>query len=292
MDKVNSFLDNIKERLTNPLFFSFLIAWILYNWDVTLALLWYDPPKTDKGHYDLIKYVSGHTSWWLSIWKPLLSAIAYTVLHPIFKQGIRLLNAWIERIGDKKLLMITRDGWVSGEKYYELKAKVEAKMGEVTLLTRDENAMRAELMEAKEKTEKARLEVEEMRRRLNDTIDKHTLETFPKLLQGLWDVQLSKTIAYRIEIKGTLWINSPEIEGDDDPFEIRGYCASGNKISFAVSNRSPINETEIATFLSTFYELEASKNGRLLEGIQIESKNPHSHVKFRRVVEKGKAPES
>jgi hypothetical protein len=81
----------IKERLANPLFFSFLVSWIFINWEVTVSLLWYNSELYPK-RGDLIKYIDDHTSNGKSVVAPILFAILYTIAMPFIKNGINALQ--------------------------------------------------------------------------------------------------------------------------------------------------------------------------------------------------------
>lgn len=42
MDKISEILNSVKERVSNPLIFSFLASWLVYNWKIPVALIWFD----------------------------------------------------------------------------------------------------------------------------------------------------------------------------------------------------------------------------------------------------------
>ena len=51
---MSEFIDALKSaanRLTNPLLFSLLCAFSIYNWEVVVALLWYDPDEIHREGY-------------------------------------------------------------------------------------------------------------------------------------------------------------------------------------------------------------------------------------------------
>lgn len=153
MEKINSILENIKERLSNPLIFSFLISWILINWDVTVALLWYDPPQVDKGHYSLIKYIADNTSWWNSIWKPLLFAIGYTALIPIIKQFVSTFYIIIENAGDRYKIRYSKEGYVSAKYHLEVQAAYEEQMKITSQIINASEDTKKELQDFRRKSE-------------------------------------------------------------------------------------------------------------------------------------------
>jgi uncharacterized membrane protein len=82
MERIQQAFDNLKERLNNPLVFSFIISWIFLNWKVTVALLWHDSSNDDNSHIKLINFIVENTSIYNSIVLPLGYAILYTFLSP------------------------------------------------------------------------------------------------------------------------------------------------------------------------------------------------------------------
>lgn len=124
MKKLSSILDNIKERISSPLVFSFALSWIFINWRVTVALLWYDPPKDSHGHLSLIDYIDLQLTPCNSFWLPLLFAIAYTFASPLVRNGIKAFYTWTKKWGDKWNLNISRESKIPMEKYLSLVSSV------------------------------------------------------------------------------------------------------------------------------------------------------------------------
>jgi hypothetical protein len=146
-EKIDSILDNIKERLSSPLVFAFLVAWIFINWKITIALLWYDPPQKDPGHYSLIQYISENSSWWMSIWKPLIMGCLYTFLSPLLKMFISAFQTWVNTISDDWNLSISRTGRIPIEKYLDMRTEAKMKTDELTQLIESESTIRKGIKE-------------------------------------------------------------------------------------------------------------------------------------------------
>jgi len=79
MESVNEFLKNFRERLSSPFFFSLIVSWILLNWRVTVALLWYNS-ELYPNEGDLIAFIESNTSFLNSLGYPLLGALLYVGL--------------------------------------------------------------------------------------------------------------------------------------------------------------------------------------------------------------------
>lgn len=95
MEKISDFLKDFLDRLSSPLFASFIISWIFFNWKVPVALIFYsfDDLKADgyKSFNDLILH-SVDTAH--GIIYPLLCALAYCFIFPLVKNVLLATNAW------------------------------------------------------------------------------------------------------------------------------------------------------------------------------------------------------
>jgi hypothetical protein len=99
MANVNDFskvLDDLKNRFGSRFIFSFTIAWLIYNWQITIALFWYDKTQFQaegcRSIFDFIKHqleINSNSS------KTLFTALIYTFGLPVSKG---LINIWDELI--------------------------------------------------------------------------------------------------------------------------------------------------------------------------------------------------
>lgn len=88
----------ISERLSSPLFFSFIISFFIYNKNLTLALLFYSNDTLLKLYgQDLICYISGEYAKANSVYHPFIIAIFYTFFSPIIKEIIDLFKEFISK---------------------------------------------------------------------------------------------------------------------------------------------------------------------------------------------------
>lgn len=126
MDKISDILDSIKDRLTNPLFVSFVVSWILCNWEITVVLLWYDE-RLWKGYENAFEYIYATRGWWKSLIFPGLLAIGYITLNPWLKNTIKLVNLFFDNWGGKHLEKMSGDVRVKfsefSDKFNELKER-------------------------------------------------------------------------------------------------------------------------------------------------------------------------
>lgn len=126
----------LRERFTNPLIFSFFIAWIFCNWHATIALLGYQFNEYDSLYgatvYHILKF---HTSWgW-----PIFFAILYTLFNPIIKNIIRVFYTYVNTKGETYNLLASKGGKVDINKYINLRKRVLERTKELETLIDEEN---------------------------------------------------------------------------------------------------------------------------------------------------------
>ena len=157
MDKISDIFKNIKDRLSSPLFFSFIFSWIICNWKVTIALLWYDPKQIEKEEFkSIFDFIYLNTDPWNTFYLPLILAIAYTILSPIVSNAIRLFNSQIDKIGENKNLEITKGSNIPIEKFLSLKENYDARTEVLEKIIKDENKTKEDY--EREHTERLKLE--------------------------------------------------------------------------------------------------------------------------------------
>lgn len=159
------FLSNIKERISSPLLFSFLISWIVYNWRVTIALLWYDPSPGVSEHLSLIKFIENETVCWKSVGVPIIFALLYTILSPIIKNLTSAFKTWNSKWGEQWNLDILKASNVSMDKYLTLRRASLDKEKELDQIIKDESLTQEKLKEISkalevERKEKAKIQTE------------------------------------------------------------------------------------------------------------------------------------
>jgi hypothetical protein len=126
MEKITNVFNEIKERLSNPLFFSFILAWLIINWNIPLSLLFYkiDELKLDgyNSYKDLIRKNYSVENY---LGKPALAAIIYTFGYPFLRNCILAFDAWIKSWGSIWRLKSSKDGKISVTQYMKLKHNYE-----------------------------------------------------------------------------------------------------------------------------------------------------------------------
>lgn len=113
MDSLKDFFKSLGERISNPLIFSFVIAWLAINWEVPVALLFY---KTEElkidNHTSYIELIKSLRNWWDFLLWPLFIALGYTFIFPFVKSTIVLFNEWLLKEQTNRALNLTKDASV------------------------------------------------------------------------------------------------------------------------------------------------------------------------------------
>lgn len=127
MDKITDFFQGLKERLNNPLIGSFIIAWLIINWQVPIGIIFYgnETLAVDgfKSKIDLIKNNYSETRYF---WLPLLAPLCYILSMPILRNLIQAYNTWKRRWGTNWNLKISKGGSVPVEKLIEVSTENES----------------------------------------------------------------------------------------------------------------------------------------------------------------------
>ena len=210
MDKVSDILKNIKDRLSSPFIFSFLLSWLVYNWQVTIALIWFNPDQIKRAGYtsifDLINCRISVTPSWT--W-PLLVAFLYTLVWPIVRNWFAFVQAWAEKWGDEGVLKRKREGVIPTAKYLKLRKEYD-KRSEIL----ERNIANEEATIASYESEKTkRLAAEQDKIELQNTIQQKDslLEEQRKSHSDLITLNEEKLASFKQEIAA--FTDSKTIEG-------------------------------------------------------------------------------
>jgi len=142
MEKLQDFTYQLKSRFANPLLFSFGCSWLIYNWQIVVALLWYDKSQFETSETSSIfQFISTQLDVEGSFCYPLLFALGYTVLMPLLKNLIRALYSWFNKWGEKWNLKISEGGKIPVEKYIKLRQEYTNRTKEIENVITSETEM-------------------------------------------------------------------------------------------------------------------------------------------------------
>ena len=121
MDKIQDFLKELRARFSSPFFSSFVLAWLIINWKIPIALLFYKLPEWQKEeHSTYISMIQQSVTSYKGIIAPLIAAVCYTLIAPILKNSIRALHAYLDTKGTNWSLTASKSGNISIDRYMQL----------------------------------------------------------------------------------------------------------------------------------------------------------------------------
>lgn len=214
MDKISEFFKELKDRISNPLFFSFIVGWIVVNWKIVVGLLFYSITQLEKdGYTSYQNLIITESNICNSFLWPFVIALGYTFLFPIIRNWIHIFNAWNQKWGTEKTLAISKDGKVSVNRYIQLRELYEKRKltieevleKEASYLKENENliSLNRELNEKIREKERE----EERRRYLND---------INQFMEGEWLFRIGTSNEDRKVVinKGNVYLNDDYSRGE------------------------------------------------------------------------------
>jgi len=179
MDKLNDIFKEIKQRLTSPLLFSFLLSWLIINWRVTIGLVLYKIEDLQKDKYesyaDLI--VKNYSPWHYYIY-PFIISVIYTFGFPFIRSGIKLFQSWLNRETDNRLFKISgtttvpMDRFIKDrELYLSNTIKLKEIMDKESEYLNESQTLRAE------------------RNQLQEQLNEYSTLSHNNFLNGYWDIK-------------------------------------------------------------------------------------------------------
>lgn len=96
MEVINSFFNNIKDKLTNPFFGTLILVLIIHHWELWYTLFNFDSDCTLQDKiFSIRTYINDNLSYILFMWEAL-QAIIYMFLGYLIIVGTRSLVIWVE----------------------------------------------------------------------------------------------------------------------------------------------------------------------------------------------------
>lgn len=124
-ETITDFVKDLKDRISSPFFSSFVISWIISNWKVSVAVLFYKQAELKvDGYASLIKLIQGEVDVKHGLFFPLGASFGYIIFYPLLKNLIIALLAWYKSWGSELELKYTK-GVVSIKKYLMLRQNLE-----------------------------------------------------------------------------------------------------------------------------------------------------------------------
>jgi len=191
MDKISEFFKELKDRFSNPLFFSFIVAWMALNWKIIVGLMFYKLPELkNDGYSSFLDLINKTSNIYNSLLYPFLIALLYTFLFPIIRNCIAMFNAWNQKWGNEKTLSISKDGKISVAKYIQLreiyekrKLTIEEVLEKESTYLKENETLKSDLSTSAMKAKKSEDEME-LIKYLND---------INRFMEGDWLIRIGSS---------------------------------------------------------------------------------------------------
>ena len=140
MDKITDFFKEIRSRFYSPFFSSFILAWIIINWRVPIALLFYKQSEWQAAeHTTYVGLIERRVTISSGILWPVISAVCYTLVAPLLKNLIQTLNAYLDAKGMDWTLTAAKKGKISVDRYIQLRASYKVQEDALLKIYEDES---------------------------------------------------------------------------------------------------------------------------------------------------------
>ncbi|MCG9910902.1 MAG: hypothetical protein MH137_06325 [Flavobacteriales bacterium] len=172
METIKEFIDSLKERFSNPFLFSFLVSFLICNWEVTLTLLFRDIDQIQAlGYETYYALIKSKVNFLSGLVFPILGALFYTFGFPFLRSGIQLFNSWLFKRTDKKNLEILEGSYIEINKYLTLRDDYTSKLKKLEEIINQEGVTFQKLIDEEKKNIELSKKVEEyetFRKQSND----------------------------------------------------------------------------------------------------------------------------
>lgn len=138
MDVFKPFL----QRLSQPILLSFCIAWIFWNWEIVVALCWYDAKNISRLGYDNhMEYIETLKDPMRNYIWPLCIAFLYPFIILVLNNFHTLVKKWEEKLFTK----IVKNATVPTDLYLDAQDQIEAKEKRISKFISKETEMEGQI---------------------------------------------------------------------------------------------------------------------------------------------------
>lgn len=273
-EKIKDIFNNIKERLSNPFLFSFLVAFLVYNWEITLAIFYNDSQQIKaegfKSIFEFVRYRWENSG---KIGMPIFIAIVYTFVFPVFRNLVNAFQTWIIKWGEDWNLKISKNSKIGIDKYLALRDNYIAKTKSLEEIIESESKFLIDIENKTKEVDTLKSENLEMKQRINEA--NTFLSTYKKtnIIRGNWNFtkyddnnKVIESYKYQINEDKILIINN---ESSYFQFEILHfyYLPFEKKIQF-IKKVHNFNELKVREKSEYFVCDLTYSNTRKLTGIE------------------------
>lgn len=157
-------------RLSQPIILSFCIAWLFWNWEIVISLLWYDSTSIKQlgfeNHAEYIKTLSNP-------WKNYVWPIIISLLYPGVLFALNSFITWIKKHEEKTFFKITQDASVPTKLYLDIQDQIDIKEKRISKFIAKESSMLGELNDLKIENQKLQSDLNTLSTEFKETKIEH-----------------------------------------------------------------------------------------------------------------------
>lgn len=276
MDKISDFSKELRERISSPFFFSFIVAWLIFNWKLWVGLFFYSNAELKvDGYNSYIDFVSKNLTGINTIWKPASVALAYTFIFPFFRNCIIAFHSWIKAWGNSWSLSLSKTSKISISKYVELREIYQARTSLLQEVLDKEGAYLKEYEEEKNKVLKLTSDKNEA---FNELQKWKSLNDSTQL-NGDWEIRYlddERSDIYRVRITNNImeFLDSPPSDKNAQTL-IRSFFRSPHATFLTLVT---VFEDETRKRSYHFFQLDILDDMKILRGVEDDRKK----IEFRK----------
>ena len=122
----------LKSRVRNPFFASFILSWLIINWQVTFGIWVLDGKELKTmGYHNLIHYIGCKVNWRNGFWQPLFMGGLVAGATPFFIAGYKIIKARAEDWYTRDQKKDSEKRHISMIKYLELWENYDQKLDQL-----------------------------------------------------------------------------------------------------------------------------------------------------------------
>ncbi|WP_029275290.1 hypothetical protein [Pedobacter borealis] len=181
-------IEDLKSRITNPFTSSFIISWLITNYQIPLSLFFYKQDDIAKdGYKSYFDLITSKQEWWNMFTVPLICAFIYTFIFPWIKYGINWYRAWVEVLDSNRIKKVELQKLVTLSKHNTLKEKFFLLIEKNAELTHKNSIQIESVTQAKEQELKVSTDLENFKL-LKERIHIQSSYANGMWLHGTWEV--------------------------------------------------------------------------------------------------------
>lgn len=200
MDVFKPFL----QRLSQPILLSFFIAWIIWNWQIVVALCWYDAKNIEKlGYKNHIEYIATMKDHWRNYYYPLIIA----VLYPLSILILNNFHTFFKMLEEKLFTKIVKNATVPTElylnaqdqievkekrisKFIALETEMEGTINDLTIVNKDLNNKLSLLNNEFVETSSMKNSFENRLKEVDQKVDYYTTKSSIEFIEGSYNLEI------------------------------------------------------------------------------------------------------